>query len=246
MTARPSGAFCSPPSPSPSAIGAMPMIIASAVISTGRKRTKPASSAAAIGIAELVEPFAREADHQHAVGGGDAHAHDGAGQRRHRQRGVGREQHPDDAGERGRQRGDDDERIATTTGSSPRSAGRSARWRRAGRTAARRRRCSWSAPGRAAPPRCPSAHPSRCPRCSLRMSAATAPRSRPCVVAIDLHHRLDVVLRDHRARGSIARDARRCRRATGGSGGAQPPSSAASASALSESIWYCGVCITIE
>ena len=46
ITARPSGAFCSPPSPRPSAIGAMPMIIASAVISTGRKRTKPASSAA--------------------------------------------------------------------------------------------------------------------------------------------------------------------------------------------------------
>ena len=37
MTARPSGAFCSPPSPSPSAIGTMPMIMASAVISTGRK-----------------------------------------------------------------------------------------------------------------------------------------------------------------------------------------------------------------
>src|SRR5258707_1208091 len=48
MTARPSGAFCSPPSPRPSAIGAMPMIIANAVISTGRKRTKPASVAAAI------------------------------------------------------------------------------------------------------------------------------------------------------------------------------------------------------
>ena len=38
MTARPSGAFCSPPSPSPSAMGNMPMIIASAVIMTGRRR----------------------------------------------------------------------------------------------------------------------------------------------------------------------------------------------------------------
>src|SRR5580692_2649653 len=46
MTARPSGAFCSPPSPSPSAIGTMPMIMASAVINTGRKRVNPASSAA--------------------------------------------------------------------------------------------------------------------------------------------------------------------------------------------------------
>src|SRR5229473_2283398 len=36
MTARPSGAFCSPPSPEPRAMGIIPMIIASAVISTGR------------------------------------------------------------------------------------------------------------------------------------------------------------------------------------------------------------------
>ena len=49
MTARPSGAFCSPPSPSPSAMGAMPMHIAIAVMMTGRMRTKPASIAAAIG-----------------------------------------------------------------------------------------------------------------------------------------------------------------------------------------------------
>ena len=42
MTARPSGAFCS----ALSAIGAMPMIIASAVISTGRNRVNPASIAA--------------------------------------------------------------------------------------------------------------------------------------------------------------------------------------------------------
>ncbi len=46
MTARPSGAFCSPASPRPSAIGTMPMIIASAVMRTGRSRVRPASSAA--------------------------------------------------------------------------------------------------------------------------------------------------------------------------------------------------------
>ena len=51
MTARPSGAFCSAPSPMPSAIGIMPMIIASAVISTGRMRVAPASSAASDGAA---------------------------------------------------------------------------------------------------------------------------------------------------------------------------------------------------
>ena len=46
MTARPSGAFCSPPSPSASDIGSMPRIIASAVMTTGRKRTLPAVSTA--------------------------------------------------------------------------------------------------------------------------------------------------------------------------------------------------------
>src|SRR3984885_7157401 len=48
MTARPSGAFCSPPSPNPIAIGTMPMIMARAVISTGRNRVNPAFSAAPI------------------------------------------------------------------------------------------------------------------------------------------------------------------------------------------------------
>src|SRR6202008_2417448 len=46
ITARPSGAFCSPPSPRPNAIGSMPITIASAVINTGRRRTNPASRAA--------------------------------------------------------------------------------------------------------------------------------------------------------------------------------------------------------
>ena len=48
MTARPSGAFCSPPSPSANAIGNMPMIMASAVMQTGRRRVKPALSAASM------------------------------------------------------------------------------------------------------------------------------------------------------------------------------------------------------
>ena len=46
MTARPNGAFCSPPSPNPNAIGIMPMIMAKAVMSTGRSRVNPACSAA--------------------------------------------------------------------------------------------------------------------------------------------------------------------------------------------------------
>ena len=54
---------------------------------------------------------ARERDHQDRVGGGHAHAHHGAGQRRHVQRGVGQQQDPADAGQRSRQRRDDDEGI---------------------------------------------------------------------------------------------------------------------------------------
>src|SRR5882672_7188533 len=87
MTARPSGAFCSPPSPKPRAIGAMPMIMASAVINTGRKRTKPASSAAATGSPS-------------------------ASKRGHGQRSTGGKQQPHDARKCGRQRSDDDEWIA--------------------------------------------------------------------------------------------------------------------------------------
>ncbi len=49
ITARPKGAFCSAPSPKPKAIGIIPMIIASAVINTGRMRVAPASSAALTG-----------------------------------------------------------------------------------------------------------------------------------------------------------------------------------------------------
>src|SRR3984957_17145290 len=51
ITARPSGAFCSPPSPRPRDIGNIPMTIANAVMSTGRKRVKPASYAACSGVA---------------------------------------------------------------------------------------------------------------------------------------------------------------------------------------------------
>jgi len=42
-TATPSGARASPPAPVPSAIGRMPMIVATAVIRIGRKRVRQAS-----------------------------------------------------------------------------------------------------------------------------------------------------------------------------------------------------------
>ena len=90
----------------------MPMIMASAVISTGRNRVKPASMRRAAASPPSLQPLAREADDQNAVGGGHAHAHDGAGQGRNRQRRTGGEQHPDDAGQRRRQR------LTITNGSS--------------------------------------------------------------------------------------------------------------------------------
>ena len=63
-------------------------------------------------VAQLLQPLARKADHQHAVGRGHPHAHDRAGQRRHRQCGVRRKQDPDDAGQRRRQCRDDHKRVA--------------------------------------------------------------------------------------------------------------------------------------
>ncbi len=111
ITARPSGAFCSPPSPMPSAMGIIPMIMASAVISTGRKRVKPASSAARVGSPSAGQMLLGEADHQDAVGGGDADAHDGAHQRGNAQRGARDKEKDHDSGHGGGQRGDDDERI---------------------------------------------------------------------------------------------------------------------------------------
>jgi len=49
MTARPSGAVCSPPSPRPSAIGIIPAIIAKLVIRIGRRRVLAPSIAASYG-----------------------------------------------------------------------------------------------------------------------------------------------------------------------------------------------------
>ena len=111
MTARPSGAFCSPPSPRPSDIGSMPMIIASAVISTGRRRVMPAASAACTASTPSLRWSLAKRHDQDAVRGRDADAHDRAHQRRHAERRVRHEQHPGDAGERAGQRHQDDERV---------------------------------------------------------------------------------------------------------------------------------------
>ncbi len=111
MTARPRGAFCSPLSPRPRAMGIMPMIMAVAVMMTGRRRVNPASSAASRALNALVHLLSREADDENAVRGSDPHAHDRAGERGHAHRGMGEEQHPYDARQCGGKRGNDDQGI---------------------------------------------------------------------------------------------------------------------------------------
>ena len=90
----------------------MPMIMASAVMSTGRRRTKPAFSAALPRIAHQdFKLLAGKAHHQDGVGRGHAHAHDGAGQRRHAEAGPGQEEKPDDSRKGRGQRRDDEKWI---------------------------------------------------------------------------------------------------------------------------------------
>jgi len=60
MTARPRGAFCSPPSPRPMAMGTMPMIMARAVMMTGRMRTKPLQERRPKAILAFGQLFARK------------------------------------------------------------------------------------------------------------------------------------------------------------------------------------------
>ena len=111
ITARPKGAFCSPPSPSPRDMGNMPITMASAVMSTGRSLTNPASSAAWVASPNSVS-FSRAKLTTSTLLAVATPMHMMAPvERRHGQRGMRREQHPDDAGERRRKGRDDDEGI---------------------------------------------------------------------------------------------------------------------------------------
>ena len=92
-------------------MGSIPMIMAAAVMRTGRMRVLPAASAAERCVHAFEALIVGEDDHQDTVGGGHADAHDGAHQRRHAEGGLGDEEHPDDAGERAGQRHEDDEGV---------------------------------------------------------------------------------------------------------------------------------------
>ena len=111
ITARPRGAFCSPPSPRPSAIGTMPMIMASAVIMTGRNRVFPASMAAFTASPCSANLLLGKRNHKNAVRRGHPYAHERSHKCRHAQRGAGEEEHEHDAGHGRGKRGDDDEGI---------------------------------------------------------------------------------------------------------------------------------------
>ena len=78
MTARPFGAFCSPPSPRISAMGSMPIIIASAVMHTGRSRVVAGNQrrlpCILFGLT-LAAGFVREAHHEDAIRSGNTDGH---------------------------------------------------------------------------------------------------------------------------------------------------------------------------
>ncbi len=104
--ARAKGAYDSLPSPSFNAIGISPKIVASEVISTGRKpNTAAVATASRKGIL-LREPM-RELDDQNAVGNRDADHHHDAHQRHDIQAGAGQVQHQQRAGQSRRHSGQD-------------------------------------------------------------------------------------------------------------------------------------------
>ncbi len=111
ITARPRGAFCSPPSPRPSAIGTMPMTMARAVIIRGASGPRRLPGRPGSASRPRCKFCAGKSHDQHAVGGGHAHAHDGPHQGRNAQGGLRQEQQPNHARQRARQSGDDDEGI---------------------------------------------------------------------------------------------------------------------------------------
>ena len=111
ISARASGAYDSLPSPSFSAIGSRPMIVASDVISTGRSRTRQAVATASTGSHPFAPQVMRELDNQNAVRHRDPGEHHHAHQRHHVQRRAGQPQRQQHAGEPRRKCQQDDERI---------------------------------------------------------------------------------------------------------------------------------------
>lgn len=143
----------------------------------------------------LRKPLARETDDQNGVRRRNTHAHHRTGQRRNRQRPNCREQHPDDARESSRKSHDDDQRIR------PRlevdDDQQVYKHDRPGevRTASPSMRCSSFGP---VPDTqlLPSADRLWLRPRSFEYRPRRRRRSRPSVVVENLHHRLDVILRN--------------------------------------------------
>ena len=87
------------------------MIMAKAVMMTGRKRVVPGFDRGRDRIAVMEQPLLGESHDENAVGRGHAHAHDGSHQCGNAERGVGDEEKQNDTGQRRGQRSNDDERV---------------------------------------------------------------------------------------------------------------------------------------
>jgi len=108
---------CSPPSPSPKAMGIIPMIIAVASLRTGRKRVNPACRAASKALSPaskrsraklMTSTLLAVATPMHMIAPVSAGTLDG---------GMGEKQHPYDTRQRAGQSRDDDEGVRAKTGS---------------------------------------------------------------------------------------------------------------------------------
>ena len=111
MTARPSGAFCSPPSPEPERHRQHADDHRQRRHDHGAQAGHSGGQRRVVGVGAFLALIVGEGDHQNAVRGRHADAHDRAHERRDVDRRLGDEQHPDDARQGARQRHEDDERI---------------------------------------------------------------------------------------------------------------------------------------
>ena len=134
----PSGAVCSPPSPSPSAIGTMPAIIAQAGHQDRPQPARGPSTAAAHRHAVDAGLPLGERHEQDRVRHRHADRHDRAHERLDVQRRAGEPEREHHAREHRRHRRARPPARAAATGSSPPAAGRSRRPRRPGPSAGRR------------------------------------------------------------------------------------------------------------
>ena len=111
MTARAIGARISAPAPIAKASGSMPKIMASVVMTIGRRRVEPAWISASSRGSARGAGLVREVDEQDRVLRHQAHQHDEADHAHHVERVAGGEEREGDADQRERQREHDRQRV---------------------------------------------------------------------------------------------------------------------------------------